>query len=109
VLERVPSWKCRAQFLENKNPLRNGTRAMFPRKRTHLADTPTAPYLIVIALNNALSALTGEPVPNRRHLLQLLFQFEVYRLSRLLTALSGISATYSESFSMSSTYGPARP
>jgi hypothetical protein len=46
--------------------------------------------LIGIVLDDAVSTLTGEPVPNLRHLFQLLFQLEVCRLSRPLTALSGI-------------------
>jgi hypothetical protein len=46
--------------------------------------------LIGIVLNDALTTLTGEPVPNLRHLFQLLFQLEVCRLRSLLTALSGI-------------------
>ena len=43
-----------------------------------------------IVLDDAASTLTCEPVPNLGHLFQLFFQLEIYRLSRLVTALSGI-------------------
>jgi len=60
--------------------------------------------LIGIILDDTLPTLTREPVPNLRHLFQLLFQLEVYRLRRLLTALSGILLVFGDLL-----HGPNRP
>jgi hypothetical protein len=60
--------------------------------------------LVGIVLDDALSTLTGEPVPNLRHLFQLLFQLEVCRLRRLLAALSGILLVFRDLL-----HGPNRP
>jgi hypothetical protein len=60
--------------------------------------------LIGIVLDDAASTLTCEPVPNLRHLFQLLFQLEVRRLNRLLTALGGILLVFRDLL-----HGPTGP
>jgi hypothetical protein len=46
--------------------------------------------LIGVVLDDPLLALTREPVPHVGHVLQLLFLLWVFRLTRHLTALSGV-------------------
>jgi hypothetical protein len=46
--------------------------------------------LIGVVLNDPLSALTREPLPNLAHLLQPLFLFRVFGLIRQLTAVIGV-------------------
>lgn len=57
-----------------------------------------------IVLDDAASTLTCEPVPNLGHLFQLFFQLEIYRLSRLVTALSGILLVFRDLL-----HGPNQP
>jgi hypothetical protein len=50
--------------------------------------------LIVVVLNDPLSALTREPVPYVSHVLLLLFLLRVFHLSRHLTALNGLPLVF---------------
>ena len=40
--------------------------------------------------DNALSALTREPLPNLRHVFQLLFQLGIFHLSSCVTTVGGV-------------------
>jgi hypothetical protein len=44
--------------------------------------------------DNALSALTREPLPNLRHVFQLLFQLGVFHLSSCVTTVGGVLLVY---------------